>query len=98
MSEAVTVTSLTMMTSTLSEKSRARDRQTDRQTDRQAGRHARTHTHTHTHTHARTQARTHTNTVSFLKFAKSSEFAAQKYTFSTPLLGFLFFLVPPQDG
>ena len=43
MSEAVTVPSLMMMTSTDSEESLARDRHTDRQTDRQ------TDTCTHTH-------------------------------------------------
>ena len=47
MSEAVTVPSLAMMTSTVSEESLARDRQTDRQTGRQAGIQTDRHT-THT--------------------------------------------------
>ena len=47
MSEAVTVLSLTMMTSTVSEESPARDTRT----------HARTPTHTHTHTHTHTRSR-----------------------------------------
>ena len=53
-SEAVTVPSVTMMTSTVSEESLARDRQRDRQTDTHAHTHARTHTRTHVRTHART--------------------------------------------
>ena len=39
MSEAVTATNLTIMNSTISEESLARDRQTHRQTDRQTDRH-----------------------------------------------------------
>ena len=49
MSEAVTIPSLMMMTSIVSEESLARDTQTDRQTDTHA------HTHTHAYTHTQTQ-------------------------------------------
>ena len=53
MSEAVTVPSLMMTTSIISEDSLARDTHTHT--------HTRTHAHTHTyiHVHARTHARTH---------------------------------------
>ena len=49
MSEAVTVQSLTMMTSTVSEESLARGTRT--QTDKHTHMHTRMHTHTHTHIH-----------------------------------------------
>ena len=55
MSEAVTMLSLMMMTSIVSEELLARDAQTDRQTD----------THTHTRTHARTHGRMHVRTLAY---------------------------------
>ena len=54
MSDAVTVQSLTIVTSTIAEESFARDTHTHI--------HTHTHTHTHTRTHARTHVRTHTHT------------------------------------
>ena len=59
MSEAVTVPSVTMMTTTVFEELLVRDTQTHRQTYGQTDR--QTHTHTHTHTHIHTHTHTHTH-------------------------------------
>ena len=55
MSEAVTMPSLMMMTSIISEVSLAGESQTDKQTDRHAGRHADRQTHRRTDMQADTQ-------------------------------------------
>ena len=89
MFEAVTVPSLMMMTSIVSEESLARDRRM----------HARTHTHTHTHTDTHTHTHTHSAGTFILIFFKMFRFFCLtfKSRFNTVML-FFFQARPDNSG